>query len=399
MTKKKKILIVMMNLYNGGAEKSLVNLFSELDSNRYEIDLLLFQKKGLFLKQVPSYINILEQPRDLFLLYNKPSINDLFKAKNIKLILYRAFASIFVRIKYRNFNSRARRQIRWEKFYKKLLSNYDKTYDISLSYLENEPMRYVIDKTLSQKKYVWFHNDYNKLGLLKEYDISYYEKADKVITISNECLKVLNSVFPFIKNKSLYIPNISSKNVIMNLAKEPLKIKYNQEKFKIISIGRLSYEKGFDIAIEAANLLDKNKVDFQWFIIGDGGMKKKLNKLIKKNNLNNKMQLIGVTDNPYKYINSADILVQSSRSEGKSMVLNEAKILNKPFVVTKYSTVYDQATSKIANIVEISAQGIANGIMDLYFNKDKLESLKKNLKKEKNNNEEDIVKYYKLFDE
>ena len=56
---KKKILVVMMNLYNGGAEKSLINFFTELDSKKYDVDLLLFQKKGLFLKQVPSYINII----------------------------------------------------------------------------------------------------------------------------------------------------------------------------------------------------------------------------------------------------------------------------------------------------------------------------------------------------
>ncbi|MBT9094473.1 glycosyltransferase, partial [Lactobacillus delbrueckii subsp. bulgaricus] len=57
---KKNILIVMMNLYNGGAERSLVNLLNTIDYDKYNIDLLLFQKKGMFLKQLPDFVNILD---------------------------------------------------------------------------------------------------------------------------------------------------------------------------------------------------------------------------------------------------------------------------------------------------------------------------------------------------
>lgn len=61
----KKILFVMQSLYNGGAERSLVNLLNELPKDKYDIDLLLFKKKGIFLNQVPNNVHVLETPKVL----------------------------------------------------------------------------------------------------------------------------------------------------------------------------------------------------------------------------------------------------------------------------------------------------------------------------------------------
>ena len=395
---KKKMLIVMMNLYNGGAEKSLVNMLNEINPNKYEIDLLLFQKKGLFLKQVPAYVNIIEEPIDLYLLYNKPTIKNMLNVKNIKFIISRILYSIVVKIKYKKYNPRIRRQIRWNMYYKKLIKPLNNKYDISISYLENEPMRYVIDKTYATKKYIWIHSNYKKMEYLKEYDFEYFNKSDKIITISEECVNVLKKEFLNEKEKIEYLPNLSSKKTIEMLAKERPIIEFDKNKFKIVSIGRLSYEKGFDIAVEAAKILKEKNINYQWYIIGDGTMKKEIDKKIKQYKLEKYFYLIGITDNPYSYIESSDILVQPSRSEGKSMVLDEAKILNKPFVVTKYPTIYDQANEDIAVLVDINAEAIAEGIIDIYNNKNKLNVLKQNMKKESYSNEKEILKYYKLFD-
>lgn len=55
--KKRNVLFVMSSLRNGGAERSLVNLLQLLDYDRYNVDLLLFQNEGMFLKQVPKAVN------------------------------------------------------------------------------------------------------------------------------------------------------------------------------------------------------------------------------------------------------------------------------------------------------------------------------------------------------
>ena len=58
----KRILFVMQSLYNGGAERSLVNLLNELPKDKFDISLLLFKREGMFLKQVPEEVHILYTP-------------------------------------------------------------------------------------------------------------------------------------------------------------------------------------------------------------------------------------------------------------------------------------------------------------------------------------------------
>ena len=65
----KKILFVIYSMKYGGAEKSLVNLLQELPEDRYEVDLLLFQKKGDFLQQIPQWVHVLDTPKDIEVLY------------------------------------------------------------------------------------------------------------------------------------------------------------------------------------------------------------------------------------------------------------------------------------------------------------------------------------------
>lgn len=65
-----KVLFVISALEAGGAEKSLINLLNLFDYNRYQVDLLLFKKEGIFMDQIPEEVRIIEAPDDLFYLYN-----------------------------------------------------------------------------------------------------------------------------------------------------------------------------------------------------------------------------------------------------------------------------------------------------------------------------------------
>jgi len=60
---KKELLFVMNNLHCGGAEKALTSLLSSFDYTKYNVDLLLFKKEGLFLNQVPKEVTILPEPQ------------------------------------------------------------------------------------------------------------------------------------------------------------------------------------------------------------------------------------------------------------------------------------------------------------------------------------------------
>lgn len=163
-------------------------------------------------------------------------------------------------------------------------------------------------------------------------------------------------------------------------------------RFKLVSVGRITEQKGFDIAIDAAKILKDKGLIFCWYIIGDGPLKKKLENEVKKQKITNQIKFIGIRTNPYSYINKADIYVMPSRFEGKSIALDEAKILCKAIVVTKYPSVFDAIQDKVNGyLVDINAESIAAGIFTLYNNLSLRKKLQDNLKSEDNNNENSVI--------
>jgi glycosyltransferase involved in cell wall biosynthesis len=166
--------------------------------------------------------------------------------------------------------------------------------------------------------------------------------------------------------------------VLENLSKEFYPKEYcKKDEFKLVSVGRLHEIKGYDMAINAAYILKKENINFKWYVVGEGTEREKLEKLIEKQGLENNFFLIGLRENPYPYIANANCLVQPSRFEGKSVVLDEAKILNVPILVTNYNTAKDQIDHlKNGIIVDMNAESIAEGIMELLKDKNLLNSIK-----------------------
>jgi glycosyltransferase involved in cell wall biosynthesis len=107
---------------------------------------------------------------------------------------------------------------------------------------------------------------------------------------------------------------------------------YNSNVKKIISCGSLVPQKGFDYAIEVANIVFKQYPEWQWHIFGDGPERKVLEEKIAEYGLENNVILMGYSDNVYKKYREYSLYVMSSRHEGFPMVLIEAKSNNLPII-------------------------------------------------------------------
>ena len=169
---------------------------------------------------------------------------------------------------------------------------------------------------------------------------------------------------------------------------------YRGKKNVICSIGRLNEQKGFDLAIQAAVSLKNRGVSFSWYIIGEREERKKLQELITSNQLENEVFLLGIRDNPYPYLKNADIIVQPSRYEGKSMVLDEAKILAKPIVATNYTTVRDQLINEEGLIVNMTSEAIAEGTRKMLADAKMRGIFENNLKQRDYGNTYEMEKFY-----
>ena len=390
----KRILIVMPDLKSGGAERSLVNFLTECDEKRYKIDLLLFRKSGDFLKQIPQFVNVIEPDkltRDLFAMGQKIGLAP-------KIIKY--VGSGVGKICSPCHWDKGR-QIRWNAVYRHFIPVLKRKYDVAIAYLEGEATYYVADKVIADKKICWFHSDYSKLKYSTIFDRRVFKKMRWIATISDECVDIMRAKFPTLKEKIIKIENITSERVILKRAEEVDDDAYenNDNTLRLLSIGRLVPEKGFDLAVAAAAILKKKGVNFKWNIIGEGPKEKELKLLAREMRVEDSVKFLGIRENPYPYIKQCDIVVQTSRFEGKSIVLDEAKIMKKPIVVTNYSTVHDQIIAgKEGMIVEISSEAIADGIIRMYQNNEERTVIIDFLNQNNYGNSYVVNKYYKVID-
>ncbi len=393
---KKDILFIIPSLSAGGGEKSLINLLEQIDYTQYNVDLFTLNKDGLFLDFVPNEVNIIENPKDLevFKLSILKSITKFLVNRNLRLAFNRGM--FFIKNKLKISVSK-REQYSW-KYIKGAIGVLDKKYDVAIGYLEKTSNYICIDCVQADKKIGWIHTDYNKLGADKKFDKRYLSQLDYIVTVSEECAQVLKKEFNDLSKRIRIIKNIVSPSTIKKMSLENIDIKtINNEKI-IVSVGRLSCEKGFDIAVKSCKILKDRGLKVKWILIGDGVEKANIEKLINENKLMSDFILVGVKSNPYKYLSKADIYVQPSRFEGKSIAMDEAKILGKPIVATNFSTVRDQINDKVDGIItEMNERSLADGI-ELLINDSKLYSnIVNNMREMSLGTESEVNKLYELI--
>ena len=386
----KNLLFVMTTLYNGGAERSLVNLLNEIPKGKYNIDVLLFKRRGMFLAQVPQEYTVLETPKELKRMYGS--------LKDAGLLLpWRLLGNVLARISTKNICDM--RGFRWKYFYGPAIKKFDKKYDVALAYISEEVLSYVNEKVDADKKYVWIHNDYRKIGHSKKYDYKHLKNMDGIVSISEECVDILKEEFPEFANKTYMIENITSSVTLEKQAQEFYPSEYDKDIFTILSIGRFHEQKGFDMAIKAAHIIKQQNLKFKWFVLGGGELEAEYKALIKEQDVEDCFILLGTRENPYAYIKNCDLFVQSSRYEGKSVVMDETKILKKPIVVTNYPTVKDQVINgKEGMIVDMSPEGIASGVIEMIRNDDLRKQYVDYLSSHEYGNQSEIEKYLELID-
>lgn len=366
MNLKKNILFVINNLNVGGAEKALVNLLHKLDPNAFNIDLLLFKQEGAFLADIPKYVNVLPSPNN-YRLFDSSFVKVL-KTFNPFLIWNRYK---FSKTMANASSSTEAEQLAWP-YLSKALPPLEKEYDVAIGYLEKNPNYYIVEKVKAKKKIGYIHNDYIKLGLNKDIDKPYFEQLTCVCTISNQCLDTLCTVFPDMTNKFTMVPNVISVENLHKKSAEPIdEYFWNYSTINIVSVGRLEQQKGFELSIAVAKKLVAKKLNFKWYIIGEGSSRAELEGLIEQHQLEHHVILTGVQSNPIKFMNAASLIVQTSLFEGKSIVIDEAKMLCKPIVVTNYPTAKDQIQNGVNGlIVSFDPEEMADQIIELLNNKE-----------------------------
>lgn len=391
---KKRVLFIINNLKCGGAEKALINLLNQFDYSSYKVDLYLFERDGIFLKQIPDQVHIINSPSH-FKYFDMP-IEKVIKSCLTKKEYQILFSRIMVGLTFKLERNSARcEQLIWPHIARNL-KTLEHSYDIAIGFLEKTPIYFCVDKVKATKKIGWIHTDYERLGMDPQMDFKYFNKLDHIISVSEESVKVLKTIFPIFKYKIKLIQNIIDPISIKKLASEKIDIK--KRCINVVSVGRLHPSKGFDLAINACKLLVHDGYDIKWKIVGEGQERSKLDSLIKYEKLQENIELIGQKENPYPYMLNCDIYVQTSLFEGQGLTITEAKVLNKPIVATNFDAIYNQlVNNKTGLIVEKNPYSIYEGVRRLIEDENLREVLKSNLEKENFHNRSEIEKLYELL--
>lgn len=383
-TRRKKILFLIGNLESGGVSKSMVSLLNVIDKKSYDISLWCASPSGVFYSLLPKDIRIISNKKTTLLLQGINGLFALLKSGDILLF----FASIIRLL----LSKISKGYAAW--WLSRFFLPLNETYDLIVDYNGQQQLYYMVDRLKGKKKVTFFHSDYAKWPYYYKMDRKYFTKVDYIFTISEQCADSLKKFFPKETDKIKLMENISSVDLIRKMADEE-NIKFSS-KISILTVGHVCRSKGTDLAIEAMRLLKDKGIDFKWYFLGE--IKEDFSILISKYSLEAYIEFLGIKANPYPYLKASTIYVHPSRFEGKSIALDEAKILCKPIVVTNFSTVHDQfEDGENALITDFLPENIAFKIMNLLDDEELSDSLVENLKRSVSDNSSEINKLYSLL--
>lgn len=369
MERKRRVLISMPSMHIGGAERSLIGLLESLDRDRYEIDLFLYRHEGEFMPLIPKHVRLLPQAGPYTTL-ERP-VKDVVREGHLYLGFARAAAKAWVKL--RSWNTpgvkRTYRQMQytWRWSVPGLPPIADRHYDAAIGFLG--PHDFILDRVSAAVRIGWNHTDYFTIvNPDRKLDLAMWHRLDYIVNVSEACERSFLQVFPELRPKAVVIENIISPEFVRKQAEADVSGEMPDDgMFKIVSVGRFSDAKGFDLAIQACRLLVDAGLPVRWYIVGYGTEEQMLRRLIAEHGLEERFVLLGKRSNPYPYIRSCDLYCQPSRYEGKAVTVREAQILGKPVVITNFPTAGSQLRDGYdGHICEPGIEGIRDGIVKLY---------------------------------
>ncbi|HJP58831.1 MAG TPA: glycosyltransferase [Gemmatimonadaceae bacterium] len=165
-----------------------------------------------------------------------------------------------------------------------------------------------------------------------------YRFCDRIVCQSEYMRDDLLQIVGIRASKAVVIYNPVDLARIRELMTEPIPAAHRpffddgEGAIRLVAIGRLSHEKGFDLLIRAVALCRDPRL--RLIILGTGVLRATMEKLASDLGVRDQVNLIGFQKNPYAYISRADALVLSSRHEGLPNVVLEAMACSTPVIAT-----------------------------------------------------------------
>lgn len=315
---KVKILFILPSLSGGGAEKVISIIIKYLNRKHFTPILLLVanvNKTDAFYKNIPEDVEVisLENSRarysliKIYLLIKKYKPHIVFSTLGYLNLLVSFLISLF-------------------KNKTVFIAREANTVSIINKETNNTNIFNFLYKVLYPKfDHIICQCDFMRNDLISNYNI----QKNKIVVINNPV--EINDGADFHKNRDSGL--------------------YDRSKINLLAIGRLTYQKGFDLLLKTVTFLGP---EYFLTILGEGPLYGELVNLSKELGLTNRIRFMGFIKNPESFIAQADLFVLSSRYEGFPNVVLEATLLGLPVVAFKSP----------GGIVEIIENGINGWLVE-----------------------------------
>lgn len=385
---KKKILFVINTLGRAGAERALLTLLEKIETlnrqagyEKYEISLFVLMGQGELIEEVPKTVKLLNPS------FHTCSVLGAEGKKQLLLTVMRALVRRGTGLKQfpgmlAALLAMLRKKKVWpDKLLWRVLSDgairFDKEYDLAVAFLEGGAAYYVADHVKAKKKAAFIHIDYARAGYTRKLDRDCYMDFDTVFPISDEVKEHFLKVYPECADKTKVFHNLINCEKIKKMALQPGGFSDDFSGIRLLTVGRLTYQKAYPIAIEAMKLLKERNMLVRWYVLGDGPERQALQKKIDAEGLTKDFILLGAAENPYPYYAKCDIYVHATRFEGKSIAIQEAQTLGCAVIASDCSGNREQICNRVDGMLcELNAPAIRDAIETLILDKEKRKQLK-----------------------
>lgn len=370
----KKVVIVTRRMIMGGIEKALISMLELIPKDKYEVTLLVMESGGELEQEIPSRVKV--EPLYGYEKTVMERVRNSISAGKFSLTYKICWYTFLARMQAKN-------RYKQEWYYAKRIPDLETEYDLAIAYYvpASLPVAFVIEKIRAKTKIAWIHSDvFSCIQELEQYK-KYYQRYDKIFCVSEDARKNFIELFPKLMEKTSVFYNILDKRQMNLIAERADGFTDDFDGIRILTIGRLSSEKGQDVLPSVLLKLKSDGINVRWYCIGDGRFRQKVEQLIKKYGLEEHLILLGTINNPYNYIRQCDIYVQPSRNEGYCISLAEARAFNKPIVTTDFAGAREQIKSdENGIIVKFDENEIYKAVKTLICNQDICVKFEKNLK-------------------
>ncbi len=367
----KKIIIVNNNMKVGGVQKSLSNLLWTIEKD-YEITLLLFDKAGAYLQDLPESVKVVSCDGPFrFLGISQGECRGFDKLKRGALA---TICKMFGRETAIRCMLPGQRILEGE-------------YDHAIAFLHNGNEKsfyggvqeYVLQRVKAKKKTAVLHCDYSLCGGHAPMNDKLLDRFDTIAACSEGCARVLLEHLPHLKEKCTTVPNCHRYAQIHELA-DATPVQYAPSAVHVLVVGRLAHEKGIERAVEAVAQVRKKDLPVILHIVGGGPMERPLREQINSLGIQEVVVFHGEQVNPYRYMRNADLLLIPSYHEAAPMVIDEACALALPVLTAETTSSKEMVTDRGAGwVCENNQQAITVALENILRRPEQLLAIKQKL--------------------